>query len=363
MIRTPFLYFLLLITAVLSQGLAESKKGHSHSILADIKTPQQLLFPHIPPKYIVALQLSGNIAEEMSAAVTRLGLEKPHYLESFDGENFFVRLANENYPQKTRDLLTGILNPAEIIDMSTESVLRYKSETFISELQKNSNISVNLSHYNQKPVWKISLTPIDKHFGYSHEDMGAAIRENWFEKLELVVDTALKVIYTIDALQIERIYSSIEQDAPEVIKRTIKYDFGYQNFNSSPLPSGFKVTMNGKPLLSISADYQEHENYALFRKKEVCSFRSKGKKCLIMSYGDYSFSVPKSIRRNERGGTISARDLSKAANLSVKATELMRKGNISAAKRVINTLVERYPETPQAIEAKEILMSLPAAVH
>ncbi len=358
----PILFFIAIFFSAVT---AENSTEHSHRILADIKTPQQLLFPHLPSEYTVELQLSGIIAEEMKLAATRLGLEEPLYQETFDGELFSVLLANENYPQNTRDLLLGILNPAEIIDMSIEAVLQYKSNHFISDLHKNTTISVQRSNYNQQPVWNITVTPSNKHFGYSFEDMGAAIKESWFERLELTVDTALKVIYTIDALQIERIYGSAQQAAPEVSNRTIRYDFKYQLQNLSPLPSGFNIIINGVQLLSINATYKEYEHFSLFSEKKVCSFRGREKKCLVVSYGDYSFSVSRSSRgrRNVSGSGVSTRDLSRAASLSARATELMRNGNISASRRVINMLVERYPQTPQAIEAKRILMSLPPGVY
>jgi hypothetical protein len=124
----PRAWWPVLFLCVITSGTVAEKQTRSgpydpgHLLLRTIKSPQQLLFPHFAKRYCVPVTLSGPIADEMGKAITDAGLEQPGYRESFDGKRFSLFLSNENYPLYTRDLLSGILNPPEMIDMAVSSI-------------------------------------------------------------------------------------------------------------------------------------------------------------------------------------------------------------------------------------------------
>ena len=117
------------------------------AIVKSIKSPQELLFPFFPKKYCVPVTLSGKIADEMKSALDSLKLELPHYQEKFDGKSFNLVLGEEGYSTKTRELLSGILNPVELIDIVVSSVVKYREANKFSEIIRETKIQADTCTY------------------------------------------------------------------------------------------------------------------------------------------------------------------------------------------------------------------------
>jgi TolA-binding protein len=79
----------------------------------------------------------------------------------------------------------------------------------------------------------------------------------------------------------------------------------------------------------------------------------------MMNYGAYDINrVPQSLKLPVAPQT-QARNMEKAAGLSRKVLALIRKGDLDAAIAVLKKVVADFPETPQAVEARELLSGLP----
>ena len=78
-----------------------------------------------------------------------------------------------------------------------------------------------------------------------------------------------------------------------------------------------------------------------------------------MRYGRYRVrEIPAAIKRPLRPA-VYAKDLERAAQLSRDALIALREGNIETAVRTCKNIIARYPETPQAVEARHLLSGLP----
>ncbi|NLG16704.1 MAG: hypothetical protein GX556_05170 [Fibrobacter sp.] len=338
-----------------------AQEGPEYAILKSIKAPQDLLFPHFPPRYCVQVQLSGPVAEEMTGAINKLQFESPVFRESFNGKEFNLYLANSNYPEQTRELLSGLLNPLELINMAVESVIKYKSENKFAELQDQTSASHEISSVNGRPVYKIRLIPKGNYFSYSYNDNGAFVEESWMKELTAVVDSALSLVYELSATKQQRQFSVDAVDKPSARESAVKYIFSYEFGTGVPLPSRMEFFSDGEPVLDISAVYGPLGDQIVFTRKTICVYQGSEKACLELAHTDYSCKAcPSAKKRNPR---FYNRKLEKAALLSKKAVDQLRNGNISVSTRVLEELVEKYGDTPQAVEARRLLAKLPSQLR
>jgi hypothetical protein len=346
-----FLFLLTLITAAIAEESPEFK------ILKSIKAPQDLLFPHFPPRYCARAHLSGDVAEEMVTAIKNLQLESPFFREYFDGKEFHLYLANSNYPEQTRELLSGLLNPLELINMAVESVIKYKSEKGFAELREQAAATHEISDTDGRSVYRIKLTPRKEYFGYSYNDNGAYIDESWLKELTVVVDSSSGLVYEIDARRQDRHYTVEATEKPAAREIILKYVFSYEIRNGIPLPSEMSFFTNDEPVLEIKALYGEFGKETVFTRKTICVQQESQKSCLDIGYTDFKGKAcPSSKKRDTK---IYNRKLEKAALLSKKAADLLRNGNISSSTSVLEELIEKYGDTPQAVEARRLLAKLP----
>ena len=174
-----------------------------YQILHSIRSPQDLIFPHFPHKYCVPVSLSGPVAQEMEQAFKDLDFKSPVFNEFFDGKEFHLQVSNSDYPEQTRDLLSGLLNPLEMIDMAVESVVKYKTGNKLVELTDQTTMEIKTSTYKSRPVYHIHLTPEGERFGYSYSDNGAIFKESFrLNDLTMIIDTSSHLVYELKARSI-----------------------------------------------------------------------------------------------------------------------------------------------------------------
>jgi hypothetical protein len=336
---------------------SDEKLPDGYSLIKSIKSPQELLFPFFPKKYCVPVTLSGKIAEEMNGALDSLNLEQPRYNERFNGKAFDLVLANEGYSSKTRELLSGILNPVELIDIVVSSVVKYREAQKFGELMRETNVLRDTCSYANEPAYKISLSPKGDRFAYSYQDMGAIVHESWLSMLTLTIDAKTRLVYELSTIRHSRTYGTgSKKPAPDIVNA--RYLFVYENRDGLQLPHRLSVYFNNTEVLKLQASYRKQDKLFLFDNKEICTSTDGKPTCLNVSYGDYRFTVCDTAVAKFNVKKYSLQ-IEKAAMLSREATEKLRKGKISDATRILQKIVEQYGDTPQAIEAKRLLSRLP----
>ena len=337
-----------------------TKDSDGYSIIKKIKSPQDLLFPHFPKRYCVPVILSGPIADEMKMALDSLKLETPRYTERFDGKSFHLVLANDNYPAMTRELISGILNPVELIDIVVASVVKYREGEKYAEIVRDSRIEQETTLRNGRKATVIRLTPKGERFAYVYQDVGAFVHESWLTLLTITIDAASNVVNELSTIRYSRTFDAGAADRPKTDSTNAKYLFAYELQDSVLLPQSLTVFFNAAEVLSIEATYRKQGKFYLFDKKEICSSQSGVSSCLKVGYREYQFGGCETTAPVAKGQIKNySRNLERAAALSTEATEKLRQGQISASVRVLQKLIEQYGDTPQAVEAKKLLNQLP----
>jgi hypothetical protein len=352
------IFSLLLIFAAFGSAFCSSKEISPYEMLRNIKSPQQLLFPHLPDKYCVEVVLGGSIANEMNKTLKSLDLETPVYKESFDGNGFSLSVANKNYPLQTRDLLSGILNPVEFIDITVGSVLKYKSTEQYREIVNNTRINYSSVNFDGRAALVFRLTPKGDRFAYSYNDNGAFVQESWMSDMRIIKDSALNIVYEIDFTKLSRTFSNDNLNRPGIDTAHISYLFTYYHDNGYCLPSKLSMSLDGSLILEISANYKKQKDKFVFDNKEICSYKNGTKSCLVVQYGTYELKSCQ-FEKQISDKKYSIR-LEKASELAKKASDELRKGNITASMRVLEKIVSRYRDTPQAVEADKLLSQIPS---
>jgi hypothetical protein len=333
-----------------------------YALLRSIRSPQELLFPHFPKQYCVPVTLSGQIAEEMKGALDSLKLEAPNYNERFNGKEFHLVMANENYSATTRELLSGILNPVELIDIVVSSVVKYREGEKYSEISRDTKISQEEAVYNGRPALTIRLTPRGERFAYTYQDVGTFVHESWLTMLTLTIDPATKIVYELSTIRYSKTFGAGGESAsPDIMNA--RYLFAYDAQDSVLLPRSLTVYFDKTEVLKLSATYRKEGKVFVFDNKEICSSINGASSCLSEHYGDYHFSGCDAIAPEPKAQKNYARSLEKAAALSLEANEKLRKGKITESVRLLQKLVDEYGNTPQAIEAKKLLSQVPKGLQ
>lgn len=345
--------FLALLTSLFLSINCISAKTVS-DYLGSIRSPQEILFPLMPGRYCVPVQLSGSIADEMNIALKNLSPEVPLFAESFENGTFQFQITNNNFPEQKRQLLSGVMNPLELIDIIVNSLLKFRTPEKLQGLIAETSSVIEPS---DSSTIRIILKPKGTRFSYFYEDNGAYIQESYLITMAIVLDTSKSFVTNISLTKVARQFGAQNADQPEFDTTQIMYDFMYAPFRSYTLPSRMAIFTNGKPGIEIEVAYRNHGQMIVFDKKSVRSIKGDTNAELQFTYGEY-VDIPCKFKAGS--GTQVNKRLLAAADLSRKALENMRNGNISAAARNMRTLVEKYSDTPQAIEASRILSQLPS---
>ncbi|MBD3422728.1 MAG: hypothetical protein GF398_21655 [Chitinivibrionales bacterium] len=351
--------FLFILGASGVTGSTVSADGYE--LLRAIPSPIVLLKPHFPRGYRAQVQLSGDVAAEIKQAFGNMQMPDPEFVEILDKRGRLrLILANRNYPEKTRELLSGMINPTEMMDMVIASVTRYKGVDQLKKLRKQTNLSSKDTTWNSRPAIEIVLTPTGKRFGYLYEDLGAYVQESWLTKVRFVVDRRNHLVYTMNFTRHARTLTANQQSPPQTIASQHAYTIAYQQVDNHPLPVSLHVHIDKKPALLIEVTYRKENKHLVFDKRVITyTYRNGSEATLSMDYKEYSFkNIPRSAGTKNSTGKYGKR-LAKAAELSRKAASALEEGDITAALRHLHHLAESYPETPHAVEAKKLLASLP----
>jgi hypothetical protein len=361
MIRKTCVLFLLFLTVSVIPTDARKPNFGPHEIILGLKTPQDMVFPSFPSHYRVPVTLSGDIAAEISSTIKDMKLPAPKFEELMPSKViFYLRIANEDYDIDTRELLAGILNPVQIIDVILNSILRFRDKSYFPTMVKETDIAVTPVRRNDRSCIQIELTAKGDRFGYTYEDMGVYVQESWLTRIDLIADSASRLVTELTEHKVGRQYSLAQEKKPAPDTMVSRFRFEYGTFGESPLPSKLMLEINGKPSLAIEAKYRDENGRTVFDTRSVCCTREGiADQCLMMSYGEYRFeNVPQEAAAAAKP-KVTSRELTAAAKLARDAVYQLRAGMIYASKHTLRKLVDEYPNTPQAVEAKKLLSDLP----
>ncbi|MBD3321633.1 MAG: hypothetical protein GF350_11115 [Chitinivibrionales bacterium] len=346
------------LCASLSFGDSAQENG-PYALLRKIPSPPEMLKEHFPAAYTVPVTLTGTIADEMKRSLEKMELPGPAFNEILDRDgNISLIIANKEYSLQTRDLVSGIINPTEMINSIVESLLRFRDTRKFSLLKKETTISVRDTVFKKQEMLYISLCPRGKRFGYSFDDRGTYVVEEWLTGLDLLVGRNDFRVYEITTRRHSRKQTLQQVDKPEPQVLAMKYHIEYANDTHGRLPARLRLFINNRLTLSVSAEYRRAGRHIVFSSRSICHHdRHSEKSCLEMNYGIYRFSrfLPRPNKRREHKY---AGRLSKAAALSRDAAAKLEKGDISHALRIYARLIDDFPETPHAIEARKLIESL-----
>ena len=147
-------------------------------------------------------------------------------------------------------------------------------------------------------------------------------------------------------------------EKPQPVPSQLKYIFTYEFRDNISLPSAMALYLNGTQVIQISASYRMEGKQVVFDSKKICCLQGSGQSCLEINYGSYSFKeCTGSTSKNQKKYN---QNLEKASLLSKKAAEALRSGNIDNSMHVLEVLIQKYGDTPQAVEARRLLSNLPS---
>ncbi len=347
-------------TVVLFCSWLGAESSDDYDILKSIPSPYQMIDPHFPAEYRADVELSGKVANEMKKTLEKMDYPPPRYEEiRAKGEGFNLALSNPEYPVETRDLISGILNPTEMTESLLSSILKYRDPQKFASLRKETRSRRKIIKHQGKTCYEITLEPTGKRFSYIYEDMGSYIREFWLSELTVVVDTSDNVIQELSLKKHSRHIAANASKEPSVQTRNFEYLFDYKKVQGALLPHDLHVNIDGTESVSLKTTYHKTKKHLMFEKRTIC-YRKPSKKtsCLEMKYGTIheGKGSAKSVSTRTRAG---GKDLMRAAKLSRKATDALKEGTFSVAVRALQKIIDEYPETPQAVEARKLLSTLP----
>jgi hypothetical protein len=335
----------------------------SYQRLRSLQSPDRIVLSRMPHHYTVPITLTGDIADEMEKNLKCIGLDAPRYMEILDKSQFRLLLANQNYSIETRDLLSGVLNPAEMIDIVISSVLKYRQEDQFHDIAEQTTLSCTAGGQGTVPTVRYDLAPKGKYFAYAYDDVGAYIRESWLSGLSCVADSATGCVYELTLNKNTRTFAADQTRKPPIDSSVLSYKFAYAIFDDVSMPSGLTLTVNGVRTLTLEATYRWEGRFMVFDTRKICYVDSRKPSsapvCLMMTYGTYQLNEATPSFAHPLNPDRYARNLEKAAALSRVAEDRLRSGKIEAAIQTLKTLAADFPETPQAVEARKLLEGLP----
>lgn len=351
------LFFILLS---ISLSFAESKVMEQYRIFRDVRNSFESAQKFLPKEYTVPVFISGPVAEEILARVDSLDIEKPGFIEHLDKDrNFKLLLSNKNYSSRTRELLSGILNPVEMIDGIMNSVLKFSEENFLKKLEKETTFSKKEIILSEKNNNQITLKPSGSRFNYLYKDMGAYILENWLTELTLIIDPKTNLATEMSYTKYSRLTGTSSSERKEAKKSIHTFRFRYSKIKEAILPSALRFYINNKPTAALMVEYREMDKFILFEKRTVKYIMPDGSSVdLNMDYGDYTFDKPPAPSGQISSNVKYSKNLKKAAERAREASSALREGKLTNAANILKTIVDRYPGTPQAVEASRILTGL-----
>jgi hypothetical protein len=336
---------------------APKKLSKPFVTISKIKTPHDLLSDHLPKRYTASLALSGSIADEIKAILDTLEIDTPHYSEIFHikkGSQLII--TNNKYTSQNRDLISGILNPIELTGIILNSILQYREVDNLLHMQKETTVSVK----GDSSLTIFEIKPTGTRFNYKYRDVGSFIYETWLTMLSITLDPSTMLAHELSLSKHSRTFSPDQAKKPAPHKNVYTYTFQYKKVENIHVPTNLDLYVDSLRTLTLSASYRQIDRFILFDKREITyGLKNKKESNLLIEYQKYIFEImQKEVETVGSLGKYTAK-LKKAAVYARKAVDALNKGDTQTALNLLQTIIENYPGTPQAVEAQKLLSGLP----
>ena len=349
--------FLTIFLCISVLKAAPGKLSKPFITISRIKTPHELLSKYLPKRYTASLALSGSIADEIKVILDTLEIDTPRYSEIFHrkkGSQLII--TNNKYTSQNRDLISGILNPIELTGIVLNSILQYKEVDNLLHMQKETTVSVK----EDSSFTILEIKPTGTRFNYKYKDVGAYIYETWLTMLSITVDPSTMLAHELSLTKHSRTFSPDQAKKPTPKKNRHTYIFKYEKFQNVSVPAKLDLYVDTFLTLTLSASYRQIDRFILFDSREITYFfKNKAESKLLIEYQSYNFEITQ--KEAETAGSFGkyTAKLKKAAACARKAADALNKGDTQTALGLLQTIIENYPGTPQAVEAQKLLSGLP----
>jgi hypothetical protein len=360
---------ILSVLGVASKGVRAAASSDPFELIRRVRSPRELITEHFPGSYCVPVTMSGKVAKQLHSSVRALDLDRPRLVETLDKKTSFrLKVDNAGYPAETRELLSGMINISDMVERVLSSVVKYKEETQLQLLQSHASVEIASASAQRQNRCDILFTPKGDRFGYEYVDMGSYVYEIWLTRMRISMDTVTNLVYSVEMDKFHTGSMLRNYKADSVLQKRIEYRINYDTIGAARLPAQLSIVIDGRQQLEIHAAYRSFDSHVVFKSRKICYFASdstspatQSPSCLKMEYGTYHKGSSSCI---EHPGTKTSprrqyKKLAYAGALARKAREAMDEGNIHKASRILKKLLRHCPDTPQGIEAQNILSVLP----
>ncbi len=320
-----------------------------------IKSVRTLLLQRLPEEYTVPVTLKGDLGKRVEASLDSMGFDSPGFCETYStDEGFNLYIDNENMPPYTHRMISGILNPIEMSNVILNTFTSYRKYSVMKALLKETVVKRKSIKEDGVEFLVMEFSPREEKFKYTYRDNGPAIRESWLDTM------ALKIKGTMEIKEIMVVKKSVLHYNNKKEKNSVKqvYSFDYKKIGKTLLPLEMRLFTDDTLSLKVKAEYRIADEEILFKNREIIFLdRDGNERRLIIEYGKYVFDSKRmDVREGYEDGY--SEQILKAAEIAAEAQEALSKGEMDRAYLMYRRLLRRYPDTPQAVEARELLQGL-----
>lgn len=352
------LFTIILLCISISILVAAPKKlSKPYITISRIKSPHELLSQYLPKRYTASLALSGSIADEIKVILDTLDIDTPQYSEIFNRKKGTrLIITNKKYTSQTRDLISGILNPIELTDVVLNSILQYREADALLDMQKETTVSVK----EDSSLTIFEIKPTGTRFNYKYKDVGAYVYETWLTMLTITVAPSTMLVHKLSLTKHSRTFSAEQTKKTSPEENIYTYVFKYEKLQNAFVPTQLDLYVDNFLTLTLSAAYRQIDRFILFDNRDITYFfKNKAESKLLIEYQSYNFEITQGkIETAGSSGKYTVK-LIKAAACARKAVDALNKGDTQTTLGLLQTIIENYPGTPQAVEAQKLLSGLP----
>ncbi|MFW5960661.1 MAG: tetratricopeptide repeat protein [Chitinivibrionales bacterium] len=320
-----------------------------------IKSVRTLLLQRLPEEYTVPVTLKGDLGKRVETCLDSMGFDSPGFYETYSrDEGFNLYIDNENMPPYTHRMISGILNPIEMSNVILNTFTSYRKYSVMKDLLKETVVKRKTIKEDGVEFLVMEFSPRDEKFKYASIDNGPAIRESWLDTM------ALKIKGTMEVKEVMLVKHNVLHYNNKKEKTRVKqgYSFDYKKIGKTLLPLEMRLFTDDTLSLKVNAEYRIADEEILFKNREIVFLDREGnERRLIIEYGKYVFDSKRVDVREGQGDGFSE-EIIRAAEIAGEAQEALSEGEMDRAYLMYRRLLRRYPETPQAVEARELLKGL-----
>ncbi len=343
-------FFLLLIVTVFTI----SAKQDVFQILHDVPTYLELQDVGSIKNYNVQVKPSGVFWNEILGALNCENKQEITLTEYFKSPN--KTTLNVGGCGAISNLIPGIMDPISLFHLVLKEIESYRNPQTLLNIRDNSKTELTI----QDNMYNIYVAPLRgrNYIIKKYSDTGTETVIKTLIWLKAQVNTENNLIKTLE-IKKETNIKTISVGLNKTSVDSVKYEFSYFKWKNNFYPNELKLWKNNKLQLLLSAKYKEQENLLLPSKKTFKYARNNTFETGYLEYGKYNINETSTVSSVKNSNSNTAKKLQKANAISLKIQDALMNGRIMEAKRRIKILLEQYPNTPQAQQAKSFWQGLP----